>query len=39
MEKRIVDELVKIVGEEYASTDPTDLVCYSLDSYAIDKGT
>jgi len=38
MEERIIDELVKIVGEEYASTDPTDLVCYSLDSYAIDKG-
>ena len=38
MEEKIISELVDIVGEKNASTDPTDLVCYSLDSFAMDKG-
>lgn len=38
MDKEILDRLVGIVGERYASNEPTDLVCYSLDSYAIGKG-
>jgi glycolate oxidase len=38
MDKEILDQLVDVVGKENASTEPVDLVCYSVDCYAIKKG-
>lgn len=38
MDKEIMDQLVNVVGKDNASTEPVDLVCYSVDCYAIKKG-
>jgi glycolate oxidase len=38
MDKEITDQLINVVGKENASTEPVDLVCYSVDCYAIKKG-
>lgn len=39
MDKDIIDVLMEIVGVENASIDPTELVCYSLDSFAMERGS
>lgn len=35
MDQEIIEQLIAVVGKENASTDPVDLVCYSVDCYAI----
>ncbi len=39
MDREIIDQLTAIVGADNASTNPVDLVCYSVDCYAIKKGS
>lgn len=38
MDRQVLDQLINVVGKENASTEPVDLVCYSVDCYAIKKG-
>lgn len=38
MDQQILDRLRAVVGDDHASTDPVDLVCYSKDSFAVGKG-
>lgn len=39
LDKEIIDRLINIVGKDNASINPVDLVCYSVDCYAIKHGT
>jgi len=38
MEKALINQLVEVVGEENASLDPLELICYSKDAFAESMG-